>query len=83
MNIVNDEEKTFSLSEGIFENEFVLLDNHNANIVFKRENVEIKLTELQRRFMFTLLKGVNKKTKSLNQFGFIIMKQSLITIITR
>lgn len=57
-------------SDDIVECDFVILDNFDSNLFFKKENVSIKLTELQRRFILCLLKGIYKKNDIIRAVWF-------------
>ncbi|MNG80369.1 CadC family transcriptional regulator [Serratia inhibens] len=52
---------SIALNNTQMENEEVVLNNNDKTLLFKKENVIIEMTELQRRFMLCLLSGINKK----------------------
>lgn len=59
-----------ALNDTLMENESVVLDNNNKTLLFKRENVVIEMTELQRRFILCLLSGIYKKNDIIRAVWF-------------
>ncbi|MDI6539562.1 CadC family transcriptional regulator [Pantoea ananatis] len=58
------------LNETLLENELVILNNNEKTLFFKKENVLIEMTELQRRFMLCLLSGIYKKNDIIRAVWF-------------
>ena len=59
-----------ALNETLLENELVILNNNEKTLLFKKENVLIEMTELQRRFMLCLLSGIYKKNDIIRAVWF-------------
>ncbi|VEI17125.1 Uncharacterised protein [Serratia plymuthica] len=59
-----------ALNDTLMENELVVLDNNNKTLFFKRENIVIEMTELQRRFILCLLSGIYKKNDIIRAVWF-------------
>lgn len=59
-----------ALNETLLENESVILNNNEKTLLFKKENVLIEMTELQRRFMLCLLSGIYKKNDIIRAVWF-------------
>lgn len=59
-----------ALNDTLMENESVVLDNNNKTLFFKRENIIIEMTELQRRFILCLLSGIYKKNDIIRAVWF-------------
>lgn len=59
-----------ALNDTLMENESVVLDNNNKTLLFKRENIVIEMTELQRRFILCLLSGIYKKNDIIRAVWF-------------
>ena len=61
---------SIALNETLLENELVILNNNEKTLLFKKENVLIEMTELQRRFMLCLLSGIYKKNDIIRAVWF-------------
>ncbi len=59
-----------ALNDTLLENESVILNNNDKTLFFKKENVLIEMTELQRRFMLCLLSGIYKKNDIIRAVWF-------------
>lgn len=59
-----------ALNDTLLENESVILNNNEKTLLFKKENVLIEMTELQRRFMLCLLSGIYKKNDIIRAVWF-------------
>ncbi|MCP1104712.1 CadC family transcriptional regulator [Serratia nevei] len=59
-----------ALNDTLLENESVILNNNEKTLLFKKENVLIEMTELQRRFMLCLVSGIYKKNDIIRAVWF-------------
>lgn len=59
-----------ALNDTLLENELVILNNCKKTLLFKKQNVIIEMTELQRRFMLCLLSGIYKKNDIIRAVWF-------------